>query len=105
MFVRPALRRLAGHRGLERPRLNMVLDCDLARNVDGRLHLVHVVARIRSDGRVHVERALRQGSHLLSAVTRANALVMVPDGEGLRVGETVAGILLEPDDVMASHDE
>lgn len=105
MFVRPAPRRLAGFQQLERPGLSMLLDCDLPRSADGRLHLVHVVARIQPDGRVHVERTMRQGSHLLSAVTGANALVMVPDGEGLRAGQSVAGIMLDPDRFTASTRE
>jgi molybdopterin molybdotransferase len=105
MFVRPALRRLAGHQNLERPSISMVLDVDLPRSVDGRLHLVHVVARIHEDGRVHVERAMRQGSHLLSALTSANAMVMVPDGDGFKAGQNVQGILLQPDQLATGATE
>jgi len=71
LFVRPALRFLAGHRELERPTANMVLDSALPRESDGKLHLIHVVARLHSDGLIHVERAIRQGSHLLSAIAEA----------------------------------
>ena len=96
-FVRPALRRLGGHRVLDRLTINMVLDCPLSRERDGRLHLAHVVARVHDDGVVHVESVARQASHLLHAVARANALVFVPDGEGADVGETVRGIVLDAD--------
>jgi molybdenum cofactor synthesis domain-containing protein len=95
MFVRPALRRLAGHRKLERTTINMVLDCPLPRKLDGKLHLVHVNSRIHSDGRLHIESASRQGSHLLSAVAGANALAMVPDGNGLNPGDIVRTMLLD----------
>jgi molybdenum cofactor synthesis domain-containing protein len=97
LFVRPALRLLAGHEATRRPEITMALDCPITRTRDGKLHLVHVKARFGHDGRVHVERTMRQGSHLLSAVTGANAIAMVPDGDGLDIGQTVKGMFLGPD--------
>jgi molybdenum cofactor synthesis domain-containing protein len=97
VFVRPALRRLGGHRVLDRLSVAMVLDCPLPRKRDGRLHLAHVVARVHDDGRVHVESVARQASHLLHAVARANALVFVPDGEGADTGDVVRGMVLDAD--------
>ena len=96
-FVRPALRRLAGHRVLDRLTIDMVLDCPLPREPDGRLYLTHVVARVHDDGLVHVESAARQASHLLHAVARANALVFLPDGPGADVGDVVRGMVLDAD--------
>ncbi len=95
LFVRPALRHLAGHRDLDRPILSMVLDDDLDRRPDGKLHLVHGVCRIGDDGLVHVERLARRGSHLLFAVAGANCLIVAPDGAGYRAGETVRALLLD----------
>jgi molybdenum cofactor synthesis domain-containing protein len=97
MFVRPALRRLAGHQVLERPIVNMVLDCDMTRRRDGKLHLVHVIVHTSDDGRHHVVSASRQGSHLLSAVADANALALIPDGEGLRTGDLARVMILHSD--------
>ncbi len=96
-FVRPALRRLAGHRVLNRLTIEMVLDCPMPRERDGRLYLTHVVARVHDDGVVHVESAARHASHLLHAVAKANALVYLPDGPGADVGDTVRGIVLDAD--------
>lgn len=96
-FVRPALRRLAGHRVLDRLTINMVLDCPLPRQPDGRLYLTHVVARVHDDGVVHVESATRHASHLLHAVAKANALVFLPDGTGADVGDVVQGMVLDAD--------
>jgi molybdenum cofactor synthesis domain-containing protein len=96
LFVRPALRALAGKRTALRPTLTMVLDCAMPRARDGKLHLVHVVGRYRSDGRVHIERTVAMGSHLLSAVAGANAIAMVPDGDGLDAGESVRGLIISP---------
>ncbi|MHB8378350.1 MAG: molybdopterin molybdotransferase MoeA [Acidimicrobiales bacterium] len=95
LFVRPALRLLAGFKELDRPTVSSVLDCPLPRRRDGKLHLVHVVARVKDDGRVHIERAARQASHLLSAITEANAIAMVPDGDGLDAGQMVPTIILD----------
>jgi molybdenum cofactor synthesis domain-containing protein len=95
LFVRPALRLLAGFKELDRPTINMVLDCPMPRRRDGKLHLVHVVARVHDDGRVHVENVARQASHLLSAITVANAIAMVPDGDGLDVGEMVSAMIID----------
>ncbi len=95
LFVRPALRRLAGHRDIDRPTVSMVLDCDLPRRRDGKLHLVHGVCRIHDDGLLHVERLARQGSHLLFAVARTNCLVLAPDGDGFVAGDTVRAMILD----------
>ena len=95
LFVRPALRRLAGHRDLDRPRLRAVLDESMARSRDGKLHVVHVEVGVDRDARLRVERVARQGSHLLRGVAGANALVLLPDGAGAVVGESVSVLLLD----------
>jgi molybdopterin biosynthesis enzyme len=97
LFVRPALRLLAGHAQLDRPTASMILDFPLPRRRDGKLHLVHVTARFEDDGRLHVTSDARRGSHLLNAVAHANALAMVPDGEGLEAGQEVRAMILSPD--------
>jgi molybdenum cofactor synthesis domain-containing protein len=101
LFVRPSLRFLAGHRVLERPTFNMVLDSPMPRSKDGKLHLVHVVARIHDDGVAHIERAIRHGSHLLSAIGDANALAMVPESDGLKSGDVVRAMVLDTDQLSA----
>jgi molybdenum cofactor synthesis domain-containing protein len=94
LFVRPALRLLAGHRELDRPTTSMILDYPLARRRDGKLNLVHVTARFESDGRLHVKKVSRLGSHLLSAISDANAIAMVPDGDGLDAGQNVDAMII-----------
>jgi molybdopterin molybdotransferase len=94
MFVRPTLQYLSGYQEFERTRVNMTLDCPINRSRDGKLHLVHVTGRLHDDGQWHIESAARQGSHLLNAVAGANALALVPDGEGIEIGETVSALLL-----------
>jgi molybdopterin biosynthesis enzyme len=40
---------------------------------------------------------MRQGSHLVSAIAGANAIAMVPDGEGLDRGQNVRTMMLDFD--------
>jgi molybdenum cofactor synthesis domain-containing protein len=105
LFVRPALRVLAGHRDIERPTFPMVLDCALPRRRDGKLHLVHGVCQIHDDGHLHVERVARRGDRLLNAVAEANCLVFVPDGDGLHPGDSVRAMVLDANRLngAASH--
>jgi molybdenum cofactor synthesis domain-containing protein len=99
LFVRPALRQRMGWSTPDRPRAAAVLDCAMDRTPDGRAHLVHVVLGWGEDGRLHVLRAMREGSHLLHAVASANAVALVPDGDGLPLGAVVEVIVLHPDEV------
>lgn len=101
LFVRPALRRLSGHRRIDRLTLDAILDLPLPRDDDGKLHLVHVVARVHGDGFVHVERAIRHGSHLLNALVGANAIAMLPEGASLLPGDVVRVIILDADELVA----
>ncbi len=96
LFVRPALRALAGHRELERPTTLATCDVALARRPDGRTHLVHVEVAFDGDGRLHVVGTTRQGSHLLHAVASANALARLEDGDGAAVGDAVPVMVLGP---------
>ena len=93
LFARPALRRMMGHRRLFRPEVEAVADEALSRRPDGKLHLVRVVASYGDDGRYHVASSGGQGSHMLRAMAMANALALLPDGDGVHTGETVKVLL------------
>ena len=97
LFVRPALRSMAGCAGLDRPRLAGVADVDLPRSRDGKLHLVRVVVRTGTDGLLGVRLAGGQESHMLRVMAQSNALALLPDGEGVRAGERVNILLLDAD--------
>ena len=94
LFARPALRLMMGHRQLYRPEVPAVADEALRRRPDGKLHLVRVVATTDDDGRLHVRFSGGQGSHLLRAMALANALALLPDGDGVDAGGTVKVVLL-----------
>ena len=94
LFARPALRRMTGHRVLDRPHVQAVVAEDLQRRPDGKLHLMRVVAEPGEDGRYHVRSAGGQGSHQLWATAGANALAYVPDGDGIPAAGTARTMLL-----------
>lgn len=94
MFARPALRRMMGHQRLARPSVVAVADADLVRRPDGKTHLMRVTAFFGDDGRCHVAPVRAQGSHQLAATSTADAIAVVPDGDGVPAGADVAALLL-----------
>lgn len=95
LFVRPALRVLAGHRHLERPRVRAVLESALSTPEDDKRHFVHVTASVGDDGRIHVGDAARHQSHLMSAIVTSNALAVLEPGVAYPEGGEVDVIILE----------
>jgi molybdopterin molybdotransferase len=86
LFVRPALRALGGHADLVRPVESAVLE-DEARTSTGRRAYLRAVV-VRDDagapmrdgaGRLRLRLAGGQGSHVLSALARADGLAIVPE--------------------------
>lgn len=87
-FARPALLKMGGHSALERPRVAVRLLDEI--HSDGRESYVRgVVTRERAGYEASVTGA--QGSHLMTSLVRANALLIVPEG----VRHVPAGEMLE----------
>jgi len=95
LFARPALRRMAGQRQLERPRLRARATTDLPRRRDGKVHFPLVLVTRGGDGGLEVGAAAGQEAHQLRAMADANALAVLPDGEGVKAGEAVEVMLLD----------
>jgi len=93
LFARPGLRKLAGHSVLERPVLRVTAGEALRRSPDGKTHFVRVAAVVK-DGRWVVRSAGGQGSHQLAGLAAANALAVLPDGDGVEAGGDVEVLLL-----------
>jgi len=94
LLARPALRKMMGHAPVQRPALLAVADTHFLRKTDGKIHFQRVVAKSSSDGRIHVAPVSQQGSHQLAASALANAVVVLPDGEGVTAGGEVRVLLL-----------
>jgi molybdopterin molybdotransferase len=94
LLARPALRRMMGHRRLTRPSVVAIADDGLARRPDGKVHFVRVATSWHDDGRCHVHPVGAQGSHQLAATALADALAVLPDGDGVPPGGEVAALML-----------
>ena len=75
------------------PKIRAIVDSSLSRRPDGKTHFARVKAYI-GDGSYRVKSAGGQGSHQLSAMADANALAVIPDGDGINEGELVEIIFL-----------
>jgi molybdopterin molybdotransferase len=94
LFARPALRQMMGHAEIDRPIVAAVTDTDLRRGPDGKTHFLRVMGHFGPDGRYHVAPVSAQGSHQLAATASADALVVLPDGDGVTKGTDVRALLL-----------
>jgi molybdopterin molybdotransferase len=102
-FVRPALRRLAGHRALFRPRLEAVLGEPL-RKPPGRLHLVRVRLARDGAGRVVATPTGNQSSGVLRSMTLADGLLVFPaEAAELPAGAPVQVQVLDEDFLAAAE--
>ena len=98
LLARPALRTMMGFgAAAHRPEVFAISDDAVKRQPDGKVHFDRVHASWGSDGRVHVTRKSEQSSHQLATTAVANALMMVPDGNGLTAGDNVIVTFLGAD--------
>jgi len=97
-FVRPALLQMMGARCLRKPVVRAVLHSPVEK-AGGRLHFVSAYAWAEDSG-FHVEVRGSQGAGILSSLTLANSLILVPpDSSGYRTGDTVTVQLLDASEV------
>lgn len=94
LYVRPALRKMMGHRALFRPQVTAVLQEPLRSPAGKRSFLRAVVGR-NEDG---YEATLTgpQGSGMIHSLVDANALLVIPEEtRRMEVGEPVTALLIE----------
>jgi molybdopterin molybdotransferase len=96
LLARPALRKMAGHpqSAWDRPLITAIADSPIKRSADGKVHYQRVIAHFKDDGRLHIDSVRSQGSHQLAASALANAIAVVPNGNGVEAGGEVPTILL-----------
>ena len=94
LLARPALLQMMGRPVIDRPQVAAIATDGFPRRTDGKTHYVRVSAAFGADGRVHVRSVGAQGSHQLAATSLANAIAIVPDGEGVAPGADVDALLL-----------
>src|SRR5947209_523052 len=94
LFGRPVIRKMMGHTRLFKPQIDVVVE-DGVSDRAMRRHYVRAYVEWR-DGRFVAHTTGNQGSHILTSLLNANALVIVPEG-GVEVhpGDTAKAIILD----------
>jgi molybdopterin molybdotransferase len=101
-FVRPALRRLTGHRKLFRPTVRARLAETLTKK-PGRLHFVRVELE-RCNGDIVARGAGNQSSGALRSMTRAQGLLVFPSEDAELVEGAYATVQVLDDEFFASEE-
>jgi len=95
-FVRPALRKMMGHRAIHRPTLRATMT-EALRKRAGRLHFVRVGLEAR-DGVWFATPTRNQSSGVLTSMIRGQGLAIFPlEAESIESGETVDVQILDSD--------
>lgn len=89
LLARPALAFMAGQDDTALPLVRAISEDSLGHGSDGKTHWLRVEGRRDETGRWHVRRAGGQGSHQLTAMARADALAVSPDGVEIEPGDEV----------------
>ncbi len=94
LFGRPVIRKMQGHKRLTRSQVEVIVE-DGVQDQAMRRHYVraHVTWR---DGRFIARTTGNQGSHMMTSLLQANALVIVPEGGAVvHPGDTARAIMLD----------
>ena len=94
LFARPAILKMMGKTNLSKPVVEATLEGSI-KNTDGRR--IFARAAVRSEGERYLARITGpQGSGILTSMSQANGLVIVPeDAEGVHDGDTVKVLMLD----------
>jgi len=97
LFVRPVVRRMLGHARLHRRPIRAVLEEPVS--IGAKLtHFLRAIVTPREDGRLTARLTGPQGSGILTSMSLANALIVVPeDRPQVPAGEVVSVLLLTED--------
>ena len=97
LFARPAMLKMMGKKKPDKPVVEAVLE-EPAANTDGRRVYVRAIVS-RRDGQYYASLTGPQGSGILTSMSLANGLAIIPeDTAGAKAGEKVKVILLGWDD-------
>jgi molybdopterin molybdotransferase len=92
-FARPALLKMGGHQRLERPAVQAIVLEELSS--DGRESYLRVVVT-RQHGEYVAVTTGSQGSHVMTSLVQANALLIVPEGvRRVAAGESLTALMID----------
>ena len=99
VFVRPAILKMMGRNNLAVPNITAIMEGPV-KNDDGRRFFARVVVS-RRDGKYFARLTGPQGSGILTSMTRANGLAVIPEGtEAVKAGNTVKVMMFDWDEVQ-----
>ncbi len=94
LFARPAILRMMGKKSLTKPVVEAVIE-EAIENTDGRRIFARAMVEKRG-GKYYARLTGPQGSGILTSMTRANGLVIVPeDKPGVKPGDLVGVMMLD----------
>jgi molybdopterin molybdotransferase len=94
LFARPAMLKMMGKTELSRPTVDVIIE-SAAKNSDGRRVFLRAIVR-RENGLLYAKTTGPQGSGILTSMSMANALVIVPeDVAAVRAGDKLKAIMLD----------
>jgi molybdopterin molybdotransferase len=94
LFARPAMLKMMGRKNLAKPMIEAIIE-EPIENTDGRRIFARAVVQKR-DGKYFARLTGPQGSGILTSMTLANGLVIVPeDKPGVEEGDSVQVIMLD----------
>ena len=94
LFARPALRKMSGNKNPYRTIFEGKATQDFSRKPDGKTHFFRVSADV-GEGTPKLQSAGHQGSHQLTGMAGANALAILPDGNGVTQDATLEFLFLD----------
>ena len=103
LFVRPAIRRMLGHSRLFRRPVSVILEETVTTGAP-LTHFLRAIVRLDSDGRARARLTGAQSSGMLTSMTLANALIVVPaDRQRVERGETLNALPLGDEYAMTAE--
>jgi len=97
LFARPVIRRMLGHSRLYRRPLSAVLEEPVSTGAR-LMHFLRAITRVRDDGLLAVRLTGPQGSGILTSMSQANSLLVVPeDRSRVEAGERLNVLPLSED--------
>jgi molybdopterin molybdotransferase len=97
-FARPAILKMGGHSRVERPSVQVAMAEEITS--DGRESYIRAVVWREGEGYTAVTTG-GQGSHMMTSLVKANALVIVPEGvKFVAVGERLQALMIDWPEVV-----
>jgi len=94
LFVRPALLKMMGRENVDKPTVDAILEEDVKNNAGRRVYDRAIITR--RDGSYYARLTGPQGSGILTSMTQANGLVLIPEeNQKMSKGETVKALMLD----------